>query len=76
MDEDFKIIEIVSFEEIIKLKEGFKNNNNLGVDIRNMVNQSERRRLMDFITGVAFGRDLKIRVINKEGVYLIYEEVE
>jgi hypothetical protein len=31
---------------------------------------------MDFITGVAFGRDLKIRVINKEGVYLIYEEVE
>lgn len=76
MDEDFKIIEIVSFEEIIKLKEGFKNNNNLGVDIRNMVNQNERRRLMDFITGVAFGRDLKIRVINKEGVYLIYEEVE
>ena len=76
MDEDFKIIEIVSFEEIIKLKEGFKNNNNLGVDIRNMVNQNERRRLMDFITGVAFGRDLKIRVINKEGVYLIYEDVE
>jgi FtsZ-interacting cell division protein YlmF len=75
MDEDFKIIEIVSFEEIIKLKEGFKNNNNLGVDIRNMVNQNERRRLMDFITGVAFGRDLKIRVINKEGVYLIYEDV-
>ena len=75
MDEDFKIIEIISFEEIIKLKEGFKNNNNLGVDIRNMVNQNERRRLMDFITGVAFGRDLKIRVINKEGVYLIYEDV-
>lgn len=75
MDEDFKIIEIVSFEEIIKLKEGFKNNNNLGVDIRNMVNQNERRRLMDFITGIAFGRDLKIRVINKEGVYLIYEDV-
>ena len=75
MDEDFRIIEIVSFEEIIKLKEGFKNNNNLGVDIRNMVNQNERRRLMDFITGVAFGRDLKIRVINKEGVYLIYEDV-
>ena len=75
MDEDFKIIEIVSFEEIIKLKEGFKNNNNLGVDIRNMVNQDERRRLMDFITGVAFGRDLKIRVLNKEGVYLIYEDV-
>lgn len=74
MDEDFKIIEIVSFEEIIKLKEGFKNNNNLGVDIRKMVNQNERRRLMDFITGVAFGRDLKIRVINKEGVYLIYED--
>ena len=76
MHEDFKIIVIFSFEEIIKLKEGFKNNNNLGIDIRNMVNQNERRRLMDFITGVAFGRDLKIRVINKEGVYLIYEEVE
>ena len=76
MDEDFKIVEIDSFEEIIKLKEGFKDNNKLGIDIRKMLNQNDRRRVMDFVTGLAFGRDLKIRVINKEGVYLIYEEID
>ena len=76
MNEDFKIVEIDSFEEIIKLKEGFKDNNKLGIDIRKMLNQNERRRVMDFVTGLAFGRDLKIKVINKEGVYLIYDKID
>lgn len=76
MDEDFKIVEIDSFEEIIKLKEGFKDNNKLGIDIRKMLNQNERRRVMDFVTGLAFGRDLKIKVVNKEGVYLIYDKID
>ena len=76
MDENFKIVEIDSFEEIIKLKEGFKDNNKLGIDIRKMLNQNERRRVMDFVTGLAFGRDLKIKVVNKEGVYLIYDKID
>lgn len=76
MDEDFKIVEIDSFEEIIKLKEGFKDNNKLGIDIRKMLNQNDRRRVMDFVTGLAFGRDLKIKVVNKEGVYLIYDKID
>ena len=75
MDEDFKIVEIDSFEEIIKLKEGFNDNNKLGIDIRKMLNQNERRRVMDFVTGLAFGRDLKIKVVNKDGVYLIYDKI-
>lgn len=41
-----------------------------------MLNQNDRRRVMDFVTGLAFGRDLKIKVVNKEGVYLIYDKID
>ena len=41
------------------------------MDIRDITDQTERRRIIDFVTGMAFISDAKIRSINKDGVYLI-----
>ena len=71
MAEEIEIVEIRAFDELIKLKEAFENTNKVGVDIRNIQDTNIRRRILDFVTGIAFGRGLKIKVLNKEGVYLI-----
>jgi len=76
MESEFYTIEINSFAEIARLKEVFKIQNKVALDIRNLADRNERRRVMDFVTGVAFGRDLKIKSINKEGVFLIYDEIK
>ena len=76
MVEDLKIIEINTFQELAKVKDAFEKTNKLGIDIRKLTNENERRRVMDFITGVAFGRNLKIRSINKGGVFLVYNNFE
>ena len=71
MTNEFEIVEINTFEEITKVKDAFENNDKVGIDIRNLQDSNQRRRVLDFVTGIAFGRGLKIRVLNKDGVYLI-----
>ncbi len=71
MADEFEIVEINTFEEITKVKDAFENNDKVGIDIRNLQDSNQRRRVLDFVTGIAFGRGLKIRVLNKDGVYLI-----
>lgn len=72
MAEEIEIVEIHAFDELIKLKGAFENTNKVGVDIRNIQDTNIRRRILDFVTGIAFGRGLKIKVLNKDGVYLIH----
>lgn len=71
MTNEFEIVEINTFEEITKVKDAFESNDKVGIDIRNLQDTNQRRRVLDFVTGIAFGRGLKIRVLNKDGVYLI-----
>ena len=71
MADEFEIVEINTLEEITKVKDAFENNDKVGIDIRNLQDTNQRRRILDFVTGIAFGRGLKIRVLNKDGVYLI-----
>ncbi len=71
MAEEFEVVEINTFEELSKVKDAFENNDKVGIDIRNLQDTNQRRRILDFVTGIAFGRGLKIKVLNKDGVYLI-----
>ena len=71
MNNEFEIVEINTFEELTKVKDAFENNDKVAIDIRNLQDTNQRRRILDFVTGIAFGRGLKIRVLNKDGVYLI-----
>ena len=71
MAEEFEIVEINTFEEITKVKDAFQSNDKVAIDIRNLQDTNQRRRILDFVTGIAFGKGLKIKVLNKDGVYLI-----
>ena len=71
MAEEIEIVEIHAFDELIKLNDAFENTNKVGVDIRKIQDTNIKRRILDFVTGIAFGRGLKIKVLNKDGVYLI-----
>ena len=71
MADEFEIVEINAFEELSKVKDAFESNDKVAIDIRNLQDTNQRRRILDFVTGIAFGRGLKIRVLNKDGVYLI-----
>lgn len=71
MADEFEIVEINAFEELSKVKDAFEDNDKVAIDIRNLQDANQRRRILDFVTGIAFGRGLKIRVLNKDGVYLI-----
>tara|TARA_B100000900_G_scaffold395390_1_gene393722 strand:+ start:425 stop:661 length:237 start_codon:yes stop_codon:yes gene_type:complete len=41
------------------------------IDIRKILNDEDKKRVVDFVTGLSFGRDCSIRQMNKEGVYLL-----
>ena len=71
MTNEFEIVEINTFEEITKVKDAFESNDKVAIDIRNLQDTNQRRRILDFVTGIAFGKGLKIKVLNKHGVYLI-----
>ena len=71
MTNEFEIVEINTFEEITKVKDAFQSNDKVAIDIRNLQDTNQRRRILDFVTGIAFGKGLKIKVLNKDGVYLI-----
>ena len=49
------------------IKEGFI----VAVDIRDISDQGIRQRIVDFITGIAFISESKMRIIHKDGVYLV-----
>ena len=69
--DEVEIKALRSFSEIhnlgIAIKEEFK----VAMDIRDIPDQQERRRILDFVTGMAFMSNSTIRSINRDGVFLI-----
>ena len=49
MAEEFEILEINTFEELSKVKDAFENNDKVGIDIRNLQDTNQRRRILDFV---------------------------
>lgn len=76
MKEEIVFVEFNSFKEISKLQDAFNTSNKVSIDLRNLNKNTDRQRVIDFITGVAFGKKLKIKSINKEGVYLLYDNFD
>jgi len=71
MNDEVETITIDSFEEMSKLKFASVGEKIVALDIRNITVKEERVRILDFVTGLAFGKNCTIRQINDEGVYLI-----
>ncbi len=64
MNNEFEIVEINTFEELSKVKDAFETNDKVGIDIRNLQDTNQRIPILDFVTVIAYGRGLKIRVLN------------
>ena len=60
-----------NFSEIHNLGDAIKEEFIVAMDIRDIDDQTERRRILDFVTGMAFISNGKLRSINKDGVFLI-----
>ena len=60
-----------SFSEIHNLGIAIKDEFIVAMDIRDIPDQQERRRILDFVTGMAFMSNSTIRSINRDGVFLI-----
>ena len=71
MEEEVVILEIDSFDKLSIVDFSIVGKTLVVIDIRNMSNKEDNRRVMDFITGLSIGRGCSIRQINKEGVYLL-----
>ena len=71
MNEEIETITLDSFQEISKLKSTIVGEKIVTLDIRNIAFKEERVRILDFVTGLAFGKNCTIRQINDDGVYLI-----
>ena len=71
MEDEVISIEIDSFEKLSIVDFSFVGKTLVAVDIRELLNKDDKRRVMDFITGLSIGRECSIRQINKEGVYLL-----
>jgi len=69
--DEVEIKVLKSFSDIHNLGSVVKEDFLVAMDIRDISDQSDRRRIIDFVTGMAFISDAKIRSINKDGVYLI-----
>ena len=69
--DEVEIKALRSFSEIHNLGLAIKDEFIVAMDIRDISDQNERRRIVDFVTGMAFMSNSKIRSINKEGVFLI-----
>ena len=69
--DEVEIKALRSFSEIHGLGVAIKEEFIVAMDIRDISDQSERRRILDFITGMAFMCNATIRSINKDGVFLI-----
>ena len=69
--DEVEIKVLKSFSDIHNLGSVVKEDFIVAMDIRDISDQTDRRRIIDFVTGMAFISNAKIRSINKDGVYLI-----
>ena len=69
--DEVEIKALRSFSEIHNLGIAIKDEFIVAMDIRDIPDQQERRRILDFVTGMAFMSNSTIRSINKDGVFLI-----
>ena len=71
MEDEVVNIVIDSFDKLSIVDFSIVGKTLVAVDIRNILNKEDKRRVMDFVTGLSIGRGCSIRQINKEGVYLL-----
>ena len=69
--DEVEIKALRSFSEIHNLGIAIKDEFIIAMDIRDIPDQQERRRILDFVTGMAFMSNSTIRSINRDGVFLI-----
>ena len=69
--DEVEIKVLKSFSDIHNLGSVVKEDFIVAMDIRDISDQTDRGRIIDFVTGMAFISNAKIRSINKDGVYLI-----
>jgi FtsZ-interacting cell division protein YlmF len=69
--DEVEIKVLKNFSEIHSLGDTVKDEFIVAMDIRDIEDQTERRRILDFVTGMAFITNAKLRSINKDGVFLI-----
>jgi len=69
--DEVEIKVLKNFSEIHILGDPIKDEFIVAMDIRDIEDQTERRRILDFVTGMAFMSNAKLRSINKDGVFLI-----
>ena len=71
MEDEVVNIEIDSFDKLSIVDFSTVGKTFVAIDIRNISIKEDKRRVMDFVTGLSIGRKSSIRQINKEGVYLL-----
>jgi len=69
--DEVEIKVLKNFSEIHNLGDAIKEGFIVAMDIRDIEDQTEKRRILDFVTGMAFISDAKLRSINKDGVFLV-----
>ena len=69
--DEVEIKALRSFSEIHNLGIAIKDEFIVAMDIRDIPDQQERRRILDFVTGMAFMSNSTIRSINRDGDFLI-----
>jgi len=69
--DEVEIKALRSFSEIHNLGISIKEEFIVAMDIRDIPDQNERRRIIDFATGMVFMANATMRSINRDGVFLI-----
>jgi len=69
--DEVEIKALRSFSEIHNLGIAIKDEFIVAMDIRDIPDNQERRRILDFVTGMAFMSNSTIRSINRDGVFLL-----
>ena len=60
MEDEVISIEIDSFEKLSIVDFSFVGKTLVAVDIRDMLNKNDKRRVMDFVTGLSIGRNVQL----------------
>ncbi len=71
MEDEVVNIEIDSFDKLSIVDFSIVGKTLVAIDIRNITNNEDKTRVMDFVTGLSIGRECTIRQINRKGVYLL-----
>ena len=69
--DEVEIKVLKSFNEVEGLGTPIKDGFIVAMDLRDIEDQNERRRILDFTFGMVFVNDSTMRSINRDGVYLI-----